>query len=77
MKGGVFMVNSLYTEQLNIDLLNVDQLCQALSIGTNTAYALLNSGDIHAFRIGRTWRIPSVAVNEFILRKANITNVSA
>lgn len=70
------MNNSLYNEQSNIDLLNVDQLCEALSIGYNTAYALLNSGEIHAFRIGRTWRIPSVAVNEFILRKANMNKKS-
>ena len=71
------MVNSYYPEQIDIDLLNVDQLCEALSIGTNTAYTLLNSGEIHAFRIGRTWRIPSIAVNEFILRKANMTKASA
>lgn len=71
------MITSLNTEQIDIDLLNVDQLCEALSIGTNTAYTLLNSGDIHAFRIGRTWRIPSVAINEFILRKANLSKVSA
>ena len=71
------MINSLYTEQIDIDLLTVDLLCEALSIGYNTAYTLLNSGDIHAFRIGRTWRIPSVAVNEFILRKANLPKASA
>lgn len=71
------MENSYYPEQIDIDLLNVDQLCEALSIGANTAYTLLNSGEIHAFRIGRTWRIPSIAVNEFILRKANMTKASA
>lgn len=47
-------------------LLTIDELCSALMIGRNTAYRLLNSGAIKAFRIGRCWKIPQTAVNELL-----------
>ncbi|QAA30361.1 helix-turn-helix domain-containing protein [Clostridium manihotivorum] len=51
------------------DLLNVDELCEVLSIGKNTAYELLNSGEIKAFKPchGRVWKIPKLALEEYIL----------
>ena len=33
------------------DLLTIDDLCEALMVGRNTAYRLLNSKSIVAFRI--------------------------
>lgn len=36
------------------DVLTVEQFCDILYIGRNSAYKLLNSGEINAFRIGRT-----------------------
>lgn len=52
-------------------LLTVDELCDTLMIGRNTAYRLLNSGSLSAFRIGRCWKIPQEAVQEFLqLRKS-------
>ena len=41
------------------DLITVDELCDMLAIGKNTAYNLLNTQKIKAFRIGRTWKISS------------------
>ena len=53
------------SEQENA-LLTIDELCSVLMIGRNTAYRLLNSGAIKAFRIGRCWKIPKTAVDEFL-----------
>ena len=53
------------SEQENA-LLTIDELCSALMIGRNTAYRLLNSGAIKAFRIGRCWKIPKAAVRDFL-----------
>ena len=39
-------------------VLTISDLREILNIGRNTAYNLLNNGDIQAFRIGRTWKIP-------------------
>ena len=44
------------------DLITIDDLCDMLAIGKNTAYHLLNTNQIHAFRIGRIWKIPREAV---------------
>ncbi len=47
-------------------VLNVKDLAEALFISQNTAYNLVRSGQIHSIRIGRTYRIPREAVEEFL-----------
>lgn len=54
------------------DLITVDELCELLFIGKNAAYALLNSGEVKAFRIGRIWKISRQAVYEYIRRKSRL-----
>lgn len=53
--------------------MTMDEFCDQLNIGKNTAYKLLNSGQIHAFRIGRQWKIPKNAVEEFVNDKCSMT----
>lgn len=48
------------------DLITIEELCEVLSIGRNTAYALLNTKKIKAFQIGRVWKIPMQSVEQFI-----------
>lgn len=48
------------------DLLTVEGVCEALDIGRNKCYQLLNSGEIKAFRVGRAWKIPKEAVEQYI-----------
>ncbi len=48
------------------DLITIEDLCEILSIGKNTAYHLLNAKEISAFRIGRIWKIPRVSVATYI-----------
>lgn len=38
-----------------------------LGIGKNSAYALLNSGKIQGFRVGRSWRVTMDALEDFML----------
>lgn len=57
-------------ENFEHEILTVEELMELLYIGKNTAYQLLNSGEIRAFRIGRVWKIPKEAVGEYVLRKA-------
>ena len=52
------------------EILTVEELMELLYIGKNTAYQLLQSGEIRAFRIGRVWKIPKEAVSEYIVRMA-------
>ncbi|WP_371371022.1 helix-turn-helix domain-containing protein [Sporomusa aerivorans] len=55
------------------DILTVDELCELLSIGKNTAYTLLASGQIKAVRLNRVWKIPKIAVADYIFTNSGIS----
>ena len=57
------------------DLITMEELCSTLNIGRNTAYHLLKENKIKAFRIGKIWKIPRLAVEEFILSQSNLKNI--
>lgn len=40
------------------DVMNIEQMCDALRISTKTGYKLLHEGKIPAMKIGRSYRIP-------------------
>ena len=42
------------------DIMNVEEMCTALSISTKTGYKLLKEGKISGMKVGRTYRIPKV-----------------
>jgi len=52
------------------DILTVSQLCEVLHIGKNTAYKLLQSGEIKSVKIGKVYKIPKKFIMDF-LYKAN------
>jgi len=52
------------------ELLSIEQLCERLFISPTTAYKLLQSGKIKAFKLG-TWKIPVKSVYEYINQKVN------
>ena len=64
-----------YKEVLNmnklIELLSVEELCSTLNIGRNTAYRLLQNGDIPAFRVGRKWKITKETLEQYVSLKNN------
>ena len=47
-------------------VLNVKDLAAVLSVSQNTAYNLVRSGQVRSIRIGRAYRIPREAVDEFL-----------
>lgn len=57
---------------LTDDIISFEEFMESLSIGRSTAYQLLNSGEIKAFRIGRHWKIPRASVTEYIARKSSL-----
>lgn len=54
------------------DMVTIDELCEMLAIGRNTAYSLLKSSEIKAFKIGRVWKIPREAISEYVLRSSRL-----
>lgn len=58
------------------DVINVEDLCGILKIGRNRAYELLHSGAIHGFRLGRNWKIPRMAVEDYLYRQAHPESIN-
>lgn len=58
-------------EETCSDMISIDELCELLMIGKNTAYSLLKTGQVHAFKIGRIWKIPRNSVSEYIAKQCN------
>lgn len=56
----------------NDTLITPEDAADILHCGMNAMYKLLNSGKINAFRVGRIWKIPRRAVQEYILEAANM-----
>lgn len=54
------------------DLLTAEEACEALRVGKNALYRLLNSHDLKGYRNGRVWRIPRQAVEEYIRLQARL-----
>ncbi len=54
------------------DVLIVEEAAEALRIGYNAMYELLNSGKLKAYKNGRTWRIPKIAIIKYITLNSKI-----
>jgi len=50
------------------DILSVKQLCEILDIGKNTAYRLLQCGEIKSIKIGKVYKIPKKEVRRYLSR---------
>jgi len=54
------------------DILSVEEACEALKVGHNAIYTLLNSGKLKAYKNGRVWRIPKESIKQYILKNAKL-----
>lgn len=54
------------------DILTVDEACEALRVGYNAMYELLRDGKVKGYRNGRAWRVPKLAIKEYILESSGI-----
>ena len=51
---------------MNEEIITIDEMCEILNIGKNTAYRLLANQEIQAFKIGRLWKIPKSSIVTYI-----------
>lgn len=47
-------------------VLTPQDVMDILGIGKNSAYELLKSGQLKGFRVGRSWRVPVKALEDFM-----------
>lgn len=55
------------------DILTVEDLCDILKIGRNHTYKLLKTGELKGFQLGRTWKIPKIALEEYLRRQSGMS----
>ena len=48
------------------DVLDIQQMSQALGVSTKTSYQLLRSGAISYLKIGRSYRVPKVKLLAYL-----------
>lgn len=54
------------------DVMDVYDVAEALCVGKNRVYELLGDGALKGFRIGRIWKIPRAAVEDYILTQSRL-----
>ena len=54
------------------DILTVEEVCEALRMGYNSVYELLNEGKLKAYKNGRVWRIPRDVLKEYIIKSTHV-----
>lgn len=65
--------NSSYLSQISdTTIMNVMEMAEYLNIGKNRAYNLLNSGEIHGFRIGNSWKVSRLALDKYIIEHSGL-----
>ena len=52
------------------DVMSVQQVREALKIGRTAVYRLLDSHEIHCFKIGNAYKIPRTSLLEFVQRNS-------
>lgn len=68
MKNFTYNTNNIFTEYPNI--VSRKDMQTMLNIGNNTAYHLLNTGEISSIRIGRVHKIPKVNIIAYLNKQA-------
>ena len=48
------------------DIMEIDEIAEALHIGRNSVYDLLRSGKIKSMKNGRDWKVPKICVEQYV-----------
>ena len=54
------------------DIMSVFDVSDALFIGKNRTYELLETGVLKGFRIGHIWKIPRKSLEEYVLQQSKL-----
>lgn len=52
------------------DILTIEELADALKIGTTQAYKLVPGGKLGAFKDGKDWKIPKFTLEMYIMERS-------
>lgn len=55
-----------------LTILTVSEVAEYLGVGKNRVYELLNAGALKGFRMGSTWKISRMALENYILNASEL-----
>lgn len=55
-----------------LTVLSVSEVAEYLGVGKNRVYELLNTGKLNGFRMGFTWKISRMALENYILNASKL-----
>ena len=55
-----------------LTVLSVSEVAEYLGVGKNRVYELLNDGSLKGFRMGATWKICRMALENYILNASQL-----
>ena len=55
-----------------LTILDVSEIAEYLGVGKNRVYELLNTGKLKGFRMGSTWKISRMALENYILNASKL-----
>ena len=55
-----------------LTVLSVSEVAEYLGVGKNRIYELLNTGKLKGFRMGSTWKISRIALENYILNASEL-----
>ena len=55
-----------------LTVLSVSEVAEYLGVGKNRVYELLNDGKLKGFRMGSTWKISRMALENYILNVSKL-----
>lgn len=55
-----------------LTVLSVSEVAEYLGVGKNRIYELLNAGTLKGFRMGSTWKISRMALENYILNASQL-----
>ena len=63
---------SVGKEDSILTILSVSEVAEYLGVGKNRVYELLNDGSLKGFRMGATWKISRMALENYILNASQL-----
>lgn len=54
------------------DILSINDLTEALKIGSSQAYKLVKAGKIKAYKKGKDWKISKIALIDYVKEKSGL-----
>lgn len=51
------------------DILTIEEVAEALKIGTSQAYKIVRSGSLKGYKEGKDWKVPKVSLINYIEKR--------